>query len=474
MIDIRDHGGSFGGGGAAAKFVKITSGLIAPTPTEVHEIWIKTDVKLKKLAVVKAVPSLTVNGDTCFKAIASEIVANGPANKGLLSIELDTPAVPSDKIKVLETTYFDYYSRMEVVYVNVGGTIKTASAYYWNGAEWVQFSFADSSIILTTYNNSANFNGESVIVNPTTLEITKRVTGKINHIDNPLLSYNKRGVFYTTHIDNKKVRKYDFGLNLVEEYIMPLGSGSPIVSAVDIDNNWFFVGMGNSIKKHRIDDGSVLSAIYFNNDPSNPNWTNRATSIHDDLKLVVSNFVLTNSGHMSVSDSTDFMYRSSKSNLNPYSWVFDRDNVHMWLAGTSGTVHQILKINLLNDTIVQTIVVTAIVLNAGKGAFTMDTDGNLYCSGIAGNHKIIKLDQTGKVLWTHDTGSTSSIYTTLVTDPTGALWAYGAVVNGNLVKIVDGIVVASIPASTLSPTFGSNARITAMIATDVNAKNPLH
>lgn len=457
------------GGGSKVKFVKITGGKVAPTPTDKFEIWVDTDVKLKEIMMVKEVPQLDNPGDTCFKTISSSVLAKGPFNKGELTIELDVPTTIDGKVKVLETTFFDYYSRVEVVYINVGDSVKTVSAYYWDGAEWVQFSFADSHILLATYNTKNLGVGETILLNPTTLKVTKRVSNLINYPRNKLIPFTERGVFFTTNDSVKKVTKYDFGLNAIEEYVSPLVNYE--VGAVDIDNGWFFVGSGNSVKKYRMDDGVLLKTLYFNNDSSNDTWHVRTISAHDKLNKLVTSFRYNTFGYLSIIDTNTFTYQDFRSELY-YSWVFDKDNLHMWAISVTRNDQHIIKVNLSTLKIVRTIVVSDIKLDISSKGFTMDNDGNFYVIDTSNGRNLVKLNQSGTILWKYSI--TVGLHDALLTDPTGDVWVYSQNYTGDLLKVRDGVTVARIPLSTLSPTIGENTRINDAITTDSEAYNPLY
>lgn len=153
LIDIREHGGVFGGRSATVKFVKVTYSLTEPANPEENEIWIKHEGNVNKLYFQETQPSL-VDDDLFIKVIAKEQIAKATQIKQgnkILPVTPETPSINANKIA--ETDYFDVYGYLGLVRYYKNGNIDILDAFQRINGTWKAISAKNSFIIQTLTND---------------------------------------------------------------------------------------------------------------------------------------------------------------------------------------------------------------------------------------------------------------------------------------------------------------------------------
>jgi hypothetical protein len=178
MIDIREHGGMYGGGGAGKiEFVKVTWSLTEPLNPKVNDLWIKKAVAPQSVLFDDVKPTLSA-GDAFIRVIDKEQVPKASEvkkglNKTNVTPEAPTAVTPS-KVPYVQTDFMDIHGRLGQVYYS--SSDEKLDAFLWDGVKWVRISSNSVSLItsfgesgkLKMYDISGGLMKTSSVANPNT------------------------------------------------------------------------------------------------------------------------------------------------------------------------------------------------------------------------------------------------------------------------------------------------------------------
>lgn len=219
MIDIREHGGTFGGKGGKQKFVRVSSGLTPPTPIEQNEIWLKTDKTVGKIFFDEDLPVLNTNDVYVDIAGKETVIKIGLIEKGNKYVDFPISQTPT-KPRILETDLLDIYASYSIVKILDGSELKLLDAYYWNGTDWKMFSSSNSVMFIGLFGNS-----KAEIASFNTLTDTKisQTSNSVNLGTSFAVNEDAREIYYRqNYVDGGSgFAVFDYDLN----FLRTIGAG---------------------------------------------------------------------------------------------------------------------------------------------------------------------------------------------------------------------------------------------------------
>lgn len=152
MIDIREHGGMYGGGsGGKIEFPKVTWSLTEPASPKTNDLWIKKDISPGSVLFDDVKPALNA-GQAFFRVVDKEQVPKASKiKKGPFTANVtpQTPtAVTPSKIPYVKTDYMDIHGRLGQVYYS--DNEEKLDAFLWDGAKWIRIGSSTVSLFATS------------------------------------------------------------------------------------------------------------------------------------------------------------------------------------------------------------------------------------------------------------------------------------------------------------------------------------
>lgn len=164
MIDIRDHGGSFGGCKGLSnlkQLIKVYMQTTQPTGTfNKGDVWIKTSATVNKLHIREFLspPSAPVEGDIWLKLYDIKmkflLTKNFQifSNKTEINVDYTKEIIIGDetanKFKVMENDLLQVYSSFGTMRMYTGGKWNYQDAYFYDGSTWKLLSKVDTDLYI--------------------------------------------------------------------------------------------------------------------------------------------------------------------------------------------------------------------------------------------------------------------------------------------------------------------------------------
>lgn len=208
LIDIREHGGVFGGGGGGVeRFVNVTAGLTPPPNPQLYDIWIEKDMTIGDVYFEEA-SSITDPNDISVIIRNKQIVPATTVKKGNKTI--NQPAVDTTGLKkIFDSKYLGIYADYRLVKSIVSGSSEYLKAYYYDGTQWVKFSDAytimDDHILFLNVRNVSGTTWTELVLFDLSTNTKVWSIDKEGYSDIRYLCYNPKEavVFYPLTNKNK-------------------------------------------------------------------------------------------------------------------------------------------------------------------------------------------------------------------------------------------------------------------------------
>lgn len=159
MIDIREHGGIYGGSMdlKGKQAIKVFTQMEEPVPLNVGDIWIQTNKDVDNVIFRDIDPMNSSEGDAVVKiGNKPKIQVNARDGLDYIGIESDIIIIDYFDLKPIQTHSPDYIKLWESKFMSIWTTVGAVKiwdyngnkweylqAYYWNGTEWFSISFND-------------------------------------------------------------------------------------------------------------------------------------------------------------------------------------------------------------------------------------------------------------------------------------------------------------------------------------------
>jgi hypothetical protein len=166
MIDIRDHGGKFGGGKTVTNLKQAIKVFMQPSePTETlnkGDIWVKTSANVNKIHFREFLspPPLAQEGDVWIKLydIKLKFIISKSfqifSNKTEINVDYTKETIIGDettnKFKVFENDVFQVYSSFGTARMYINGEWKYQDAYFYDGSTWKLLSKVDTDLFIVS------------------------------------------------------------------------------------------------------------------------------------------------------------------------------------------------------------------------------------------------------------------------------------------------------------------------------------
>lgn len=254
MIDIKEHGGLFGGTLNKNKILKTTISLTQPTNPVVNEIWLKTDT-VNNVVFYNTLPTNINENDIMIPKSSAELVKKKDIRMGSIQLILDefNKTIPTDKIMAFDSTYYSIYLRVGQVLKKVGNQFNVIEAYWYNGTDWIRFSVDFQYILAQRVSSNTYYlldwiNG--------TMHKTETITGATSNMFQKI-DYDLRKIMFAD-ITNKKFYIYDYEMNLIETLSFTSLSGAFLL-AFDYEKRLLWTGAGTYVYLYDF-NGNLLAS----------------------------------------------------------------------------------------------------------------------------------------------------------------------------------------------------------------------
>jgi hypothetical protein len=246
MIDIREHGGIFGGRGDDGKYPNITVSLTPPSNPQKYDIWIK-DTSYNKINFLFYTEPTGDDGD--IKITKSNLKPNLKGTIDTKGKKITHTYVPNTiQPKIFDTKYFELFADLSTVYKKEGTNERTLAAYYFDGTSWVQFSFEETEIVgadgskLYAYNYVFG---------------TIRFSQDLGAPVHTMCIDKARKLIYVWVANTKTFYKLNFSFGILESYTFPLPTNADLAQVIESKKVAIFVA-GNTIQFYDYTTGQKI------------------------------------------------------------------------------------------------------------------------------------------------------------------------------------------------------------------------
>jgi hypothetical protein len=450
LIDIREHGGVFGGGGGGVeRFVNVTASLTPPANPNLYDIWIKTNEQINDIYFEEIQPALSSGQAFIMLGGKKTVRKVGNYQKANKHITIPTDSVPQSQNLIFESKFLDLYATLMLAKFHNGNDVVLLEAYYWDGTSWKMFSNADA-LLFFMLTKASNMSVASLNV------INNQMIAKTadKNLINALFALDKRQrMIYTQqpYVDGKQgFAKYDYQLNFlgvvgagvgkIHESSKPYFADNGILFYIDYNTGNLIVYDTNAdaIIRTIAPSGYTNVIEIFDIDP----FTNR---------------VAFNSRPPGVSDDRTYLYDYSTGTM--LTWLSGYRRVKLIPNSQEGYVFDTVSgfIKKFRNNLFSDIVYSLAGVNGG---FYVSRDGQYFYhqaySSTVGGYQFRKTDvQTGQntIFLSNELknilGSSSAYYGTLVEDAIGDIFG---VYSYDIYKhsATDGSLILKIPRTSLA------------------------
>jgi hypothetical protein len=212
MIDIREHGGMFGGG-KGVKMTKVTASLSEPIEAKEFEVWVKTDVPI---------------GNIFFDVITSETLTTpgeiyiGVSNKQFLpfkDIKVGNKQVNVNKEQssfpvIAEGDLFRVHGTFLNAFIVESNGKKVLDAFYRLNGQWIQFSFGSDLFIAKIRTATSNvYDVQTIDATDLTVLFEKKNASSSSHpYLYSIIRYDQERGGWVSYGSPNSI--YDFGMDL--------------------------------------------------------------------------------------------------------------------------------------------------------------------------------------------------------------------------------------------------------------------
>lgn len=454
------------GTGGKLKFVKFTVSLTEPTPTELDEIWIKSNsISPDDIYFNESDPSLGTNDVLIGIGNKGVVYPTSTLDRGKKHCTLPTDA--SYGRVYIKTDYFNLCGYYTVCKLNISGTVTTMDAYYWNGSSWIQFSYVDEVFVY-----KARISNEGTpyfkTFNASTLSgisdyIIRRTSGLYT-----FCRYDEqRGLYIFTN--STQIIETDTALNIVRTLTytsVPTTFGGTVggtALGLFYKNGVYYKIQRTGDYYIQIVNMSTDEIVYTSTQTITTFALNKMRFDSLDQYCYTGGY---NNGSDNVShfmlDLTNFptsvALSTFTSGVSSYSHGMLVNKTKIILVSSSGGYIVLTEKNLANSSTIKTVTtdLSATVLNELIGN---DAEGNYYFYN--GSYAITKVNSNGDVVWTSltHTSDNSPIFTfgeKIIIDSTTTLYRISTL-DGS--RAVSTSVSYGYSLSLFSPINGGNPKV---------------